>query len=105
MDNSITGMTGHQQNPTTGKNLRANRLGKWIWRPVQAVGFRWVRVVNPNHLKEMDQVLKEELAAEAPSVIITRSPCVMLKEVPKAAPLKVDHDKCNGCARDSAARP
>ena len=60
--------------------------GKWIWRPcARPWAFRRVRVVNPNHLKEMDQVLKEELAAEEPSVIITRSPCVMLKEVPKAA--------------------
>ena len=57
-----------------------------------------VRVVDPNQLKEMDRVLKEELAAEEPSVIITRSPCVMLKDVPKAPPLKVDADKCNGCS-------
>ena len=98
LDNSITGMTGHQQNPTTGKNLRGEPAGKVDLEALcKAVGFRRVRVVNPNHLKEMDQVLKEELAAEEPSVIITRSPCVMLKEVPKAAPLKVDHDKCNGC--------
>ena len=98
LDNSITGMTGHQQNPTTGKNLRGEPAGKVDLEALcKAVGFRRVRVVNPNHLKEMDQVLKEELAAEEPSVIITRSPCVMLKEVLKAAPLKVDHDKCNGC--------
>ena len=98
LDNSITGMTGHQQNPTTGKNLRGEPAGRVDLEALcKAVGFRRVRVVNPNHLKEMDQVLKEELAAEEPSVIITRSPCVMLKEVPKAAPLKVDHDKCNGC--------
>ena len=98
LDNSTTGMTGHQQNPTTGKNLRGEPAGKVDLEALcKAVGFRRVRVVNPNHLKEMDQVLKEELAAEEPSVIITRSPCVMLKEVPKAAPLKVDHDKCNGC--------
>ena len=91
-------MTGHQQNPTTGKNLRGEPAGKVDLEALcKAVGFRRVRVVNPNHLKEMDQVLKEELATEEPSVIITRSPCVMLKEVPKAAPLKVDHDKCNGC--------
>ena len=98
LDNSITGMTGHQQNPTTGKTLRGEPAGKVDLEALcKAVGFQRVRVVNPNHLKEMDQVLKEELAAEEPSVIITRSPCVMLKEVPKAAPLKVDHDKCNGC--------
>ena len=99
LDNSITGMTGHQQNPTTGKTLRGEPAGKIDLEALcRAVGFARVRVVDPNQLKEMDQVLKEELAAEEPSVIITRSPCVMLKDVPKAPPLKVDADKCNGCS-------
>ena len=99
LDNSITGMTGHQQNPTTGKNLRGEPAGKVDLEALcRAVGFRRVRVVDPNNLKEMDKALKEELAAEEPSVIITRSPCVMLKEVPKAPPLKVDLEKCNGCS-------
>ena len=99
LDNSITGMTGHQQNPTTGKTLRGEPAGKIDLEALcRAVGFARVRVVDPNQLKEMDRVLKEELAAEEPSVIITRSPCVMLKDVPKAPPLKVDADKCNGCS-------
>ena len=99
LDNSITGMTGHQQNPTTGKTLRGEPAGKIDLEALcRAIGFERVRVVDPNQLKEMDKVLKEELAAEEPSVIITRSPCVMLKEVPKAPPLKVDEDKCNGCS-------
>ena len=98
LDNSITGMTGHQQNPTTGKTLRGEPAGKIDLEALcHAVGFERVRVVNPNHLKETEQVLKEELAAEAPSVIITRSPCVMLKEVKKAPPLKVIEENCNGC--------
>lgn len=99
LDNSITGMTGHQQNPTTGKTLRGEPAGKIDLEALcRAVGFARVRVVDPNQLKEMDRVLKEELAAEEPSVIITRSPCVMLKDVPKAPPLKVDAGKCNGCS-------
>ena len=98
LDNSITGMTGHQQNPTTGKTLRGDPAGRIDLEALcHAVGFDRVRVVNPNQLKEMDRVLKEELAAEEPSVIITRSPCVMLKSVKKAPPLTVDEDKCNGC--------
>lgn len=73
LDNSITGMTGHQQNPTTGKTLRGEPAGKIDLEALcRAVGFARVRVVDPNQLKEMDQVLKEELAAEEPSVIITR---------------------------------
>ncbi|MCI5689602.1 MAG: indolepyruvate ferredoxin oxidoreductase subunit alpha [Clostridiales bacterium] len=99
LDNSITGMTGHQQNPTTGKTLRGEPAGQIDLEALcRALGIRRVRVVDPNQLKEMDRVLKEELAAEEPSVIITRSPCVMLKEVPKAPPLQVDADKCNGCS-------
>ena len=98
LDNSITGMTGHQQNPTTGKNLRGEPAGKIDLEALcRAVGFDRVRVVDPNQLREMDRVLKEELAAEEPSVIITRSPCVMLKSVKKAPPLTVAEENCNGC--------
>ncbi len=98
LDNSITGMTGHQQNPTTGKTLRGEPAGRIDLEALcHAVGFDRVRVVDPNQLKEVDKVLKEELAAEEPSVIISRRPCVMLKSVEKAPPLKVDLDKCNGC--------
>ena len=65
LDNSITGMTGHQQNPTTGKTLRGEPAGKIDLEALcRAVGFARVRVVDPNQLKEMDRVLKEELAAE-----------------------------------------
>ena len=98
LDNSITGMTGHQQNPTTGKTLRGDPAGKIDLEALcHAVGFERVRVVDPNQLKETEKVLKEELAAEEPSVIITRSPCVMLKSVKKAPPLQVVAENCNGC--------
>ena len=59
-------MTGHQQNPTTGKNLRGEPAGKVDLEAVPCGGFRRVRVVDPNNLKEMDKALKEELAAEEP---------------------------------------
>ena len=98
LDNSSTGMTGHQQNPTTGKTLRGDPAGKIDLEALcHAVGFDRVRVVDPNQLKETEKVLKEELAAEEPSVIITRSPCVMLKSVKKAPPLQVVAENCNGC--------
>ena len=98
LDNSITGMTGHQQNPTTGRTLRGEPAGQLdIEALCRAVGFRRVTVVDPNNLKEMDRVLQEELNAEEPSVIIARRPCVMLKSVKKHPPLRVELDKCNGC--------
>ena len=98
LDNSITGMTGHQQNPTTGKNLRGEPAGKIDLETLcKAMGIRRVRVVDPNDLKAMDAAVKEELAAEEPSVIITRRPCSLLKSVKKNPPLSVDAEKCKSC--------
>jgi indolepyruvate ferredoxin oxidoreductase alpha subunit len=93
-------MTGHQQNPTTGKTLRGEPAGKIDLEALcRAVGFERVRVVDPNRLKETERVLKEELAAEEPSVIISRRPCVLLKYVKPKAPLRVDPEKCRSCKR------
>lgn len=98
LDNSITGMTGHQQNPTTGKNLRGEPAGKVDLEALcRAVGFERVRVVDPYNLSEVDAVLKEELAAEEPSIIISRRPCVMIKGTVHKPPIEVDTDKCVGC--------
>ena len=98
LDNSITGMTGHQQNPTTGKNLRGEPAGKVNLEALcRAIGFNRVRVVDPYNLEEVDTVLKEELEADEPSIIISRRPCVMIKGTVHKPPLKVDSDKCVGC--------
>ena len=98
VDNSITGMTGHQQNPTTGYNIKGDPAGKIDLEALcHAMGFERVRVVDPYDLEACDRVLKEELAAEAPSVIISRRPCALLKYVKHNPPLKVDPEKCVGC--------
>lgn len=98
LDNSITGMTGHQQNPTTGKNLRGEPAGKVDLESLcHALGFERVRVVDPYDLAEADRVLKEELEAEAPSIIISRRPCVMIKGTVHNPPLEPKEDKCVGC--------
>ena len=98
VDNSITGMTGHQQNPTTGFNLKGDPCAKIDLETLcHAVGIRRVRVVDPYDLTQCDTVLKEELAAQEPSVIISRRPCALLKYVKHKAPLAVDTDKCVGC--------
>jgi len=98
VDNSITGMTGHQHNPTTGYNIKGDPAGKIDLEALcRAMGFERVRVVDPYDLKACDAVLKEELAADAPSVIISRRPCALLKSVKHAAPLTVDIDKCRSC--------
>ena len=98
LDNSITGMTGHQQNPTTGYNIKGDPAGKIDLEALcRAMGLNRVRVVDPYDLKATDQAVKEELAADEPSVIISRRPCALLKYVKHKAPLKVNTDKCIGC--------
>ena len=98
LDNSITGMTGHQQNPTTGYNIKGDPAGKIDLESLcRAMGFERVVVVDPYDLEECDRVLKEELAAKEPSVIISRRPCALLKYVKHKKPLLVDKDKCVGC--------
>ena len=98
LDNSITGMTGHQQNPTTGYNIKGDPAGKIDLEALcRAMGFARVTVVDPYDLAECDRVIKEELAAEEASVIISRRPCALLKYVKHNPPLKVEQDKCIGC--------
>ena len=98
LDNSITGMTGHQQNPATGKNIKGEPAGRIDLEALcRAMGFNRVRVVDPYNLKETETAVKEELAAGESSVIISRRPCALLKEVKHNAPLAVDKDKCIGC--------
>ncbi len=98
LDNSITGMTGHQQNPSTGLNIKGDPAGKIDLEALcRAMGINRVRVVDPYNLKECDTVIKEELAAQEPSVIISRRPCALLKTVKHKSPLHVDKDKCIGC--------
>lgn len=98
LDNSITGMTGHQQNPTTGYNIKGEPAGKIDLESLcRAMGFARVAVVDPYDLEECGRVIEEELAAKEPSVIISRRPCALLKYVKPKAPLHVDEDKCVGC--------
>ena len=98
VDNSITGMTGHQQNPTTGFNLKGDPCTKIDLETLcKAVGIRRVRVVDPYDLAQCDAALKEELAADEPSVIISRRPCALLKYVKHKKPVVIDPAKCVGC--------
>lgn len=98
LDNSITGMTGHQQNPTTGYNIKgepANAVN--LEALCRAVGIKRVTVVDPFDLIGIERVLKEELAALEPSVIIVRRPCALLKSV-KAKPfLTINKQNCQNC--------
>ncbi len=100
LDNSITGMTGHQQNPTTGYNIKGDPATKIDLESLcHALGINRVRVVDPYNLDECEKAVKEELSVNEPSVIISRRPCVLLKSVKAKPPVKVDNDKCKGCKK------
>ena len=108
LDNRITGMTGHQQNPGSGFNAKgepANLID--LETLVKAIGSKHVFVIDPNDLKAVDEAIDKCLAIkDEPSVIITRWPCVLKKfsqadldefENLFATKNYVDHDKCIGC--------
>lgn len=98
LDNSITGMTGHQDNPTTGKTIKGDPTTVVSLELLaKAVGIDRVRVVDPYNLKECEDVIREEVAADEPSVVISRRPCALLKYVKHNPPLKINKDKCVGC--------
>ena len=98
LDNSTTGMTGHQQNPTTGFNLKGDPCTKIDLEALcRSIGIKHVRVVDPYNLEECDKAIKEEVGRKEPSVIISRRPCALLKTVKHPGPISVDSAKCIGC--------
>lgn len=99
LDNSITGMTGHQENPGTGYNIKGEKapvidfvaLGK-------AVGIKRIQVVDAYDIEKLEKVIKEEISAEEPSLIITQKPCILVKRHNLAKePLRIDQDRCTKC--------
>ncbi len=98
LDNSITGMTGHQENPTTGKTIRGEETRQVDLELLcKAVGVERVRIEDPFDLKGFEAAVKEELAADEPSVIIAQRPCALLKTVKYTGRCTVDNDKCKSC--------
>lgn len=98
LDNSITGMTGHQENPTTGKNIKGDpATAVDIVALAKAIGIKRVTIVDPYNLKETQEAIHKELEVDEPSLIISRRPCALLKYVKHNPPLKVNKDKCRGC--------
>ena len=97
LDNSITGMTGHQNNPANGLTIKGDpTVSVDLEALAHALGIASVRVVDPFNIDEVRTVVKEELEKEEPSLIISRRPCALLKNVKHKAPLAVN-DKCVGC--------
>ena len=109
LDNRITGMTGHQQNPGTGYTLQGLETENVdIEALVKACGVKHVKVIDPNDLKAVNEALDWAFALEEASVIITRWPCVLKKLSPSdkvefigifGDKCTVNHDACIGCKK------
>ena len=98
LDNSITGMTGHQHNPATGFTIKDEPTRQVdLALLAKAVGVDRVRVVDPFDIKEFENVVKEETAAEEPSVIISKRPCALLKHVKFEGTQFINKEKCKNC--------
>ncbi len=98
LDNSITGMTGHQDNPTTGRDIKGDPAAAISLEALcSALGVKNVSVCDPYDLEKFEEIVKREVEKEEPSVIIARRPCALLKNVKHSAPLVVDVDACKGC--------
>ena len=96
-DNSITGMTGHQHNPATGRTLK-NEITYAVDIPAlcKAIGVPNVVTVDAYDMKAVEKALKEETAKEEPSVIITKAPCkLIIKE--KWANFDINDETCIKC--------
>jgi indolepyruvate ferredoxin oxidoreductase alpha subunit len=100
LDNRTTAMTGFQPNPGSGSTLMGSEsIPVDIPMLCKALGIERVSVIDPYNLEETKKVLKEEIEAEAPSVVISRAPCTLLPEYRqlKNPPYSVDAEKCKGC--------
>ena len=97
LDNSITGMTGHQNNPANGLTIKGDPTSAVdIEALARAIGIKRIQVVDPFDVDGVRKVVEEEMNANEPSLIISRRPCALLKGIKHPAPLKVN-DKCIGC--------
>lgn len=98
LDNRITGMTGHQENPGSGKTLCGEPAPVTdIAEVAKAIGFKRVVKVDAYDLAALERVLKEELDADEPSVVIAGGPCRLAAKLMNAGTYEVDAAKCKAC--------
>jgi len=99
LDNETTAMTGHQGNPSTGRDARGLAVPRLDFVAVaRALGIAHVREVDAYDLVELERALREELAREAPSVIVTRRACLLKRGVDRPGPpLRVEAELCAAC--------
>ncbi len=100
LDNRITAMTGHQDNPTTGKTLMGeDTVQVDLAELSKALGVNSVEVVDPYNLSETKETIESELEKDEISVIVARRECALLKSVERKEPFTVDTNKCINCGQ------
>ena len=98
LDNSITGMTGHQDNPTTGKTLKGEATVSVDLEALgHAVGIHRVSIVDPFDLTALEATVRQELATDEPSLVIVQRPCALLKNVKFPGPIRIQPESCKKC--------
>lgn len=98
LDNSTTGMTGHQDHAATGKTLKGEIVPAInIYHLCRAMGIEHVVEVDAFDLETLENVIREETARDAVSVIITKSPCALLKGVSFPNVCRTIPEKCKKC--------
>ena len=100
VDNRTTGMTGHQNNPTNGMNIKGDPAYAIDFETLcRAVGVKHIQTIDPFDLKGFESGLKEALAFEGPSVIISKRECILLDKSKWEPAFYIDSDKCIGCKK------
>lgn len=101
LDNSITGMTGHQDNPGSGFNLNGEiAVSVKIEDVLKAYGYKNVIIVDPQDLAAMQKAVDDALASPTPAAIIARRPCLLIKRIKHDIGLcEVDTETCIGCKK------
>ena len=101
LDNSITGMTGHQENPGSGYTLQGEIAAAIkIENVLRALGYQNIFIADPLDLFAMQKAVDGALASEVPAAIITRRPCLLIKRIPHDTGLcAADQEKCIGCKK------
>ncbi len=98
LDNSITAMTGHQANPLMGYTIKGEVTKQVdLVKLADAIGINRVRIVDPFDIKNVEKVVREEITADEPSLIIARRPCALLKGVKYKGALMINQEKCKIC--------
>jgi indolepyruvate ferredoxin oxidoreductase alpha subunit len=101
LDNSITGMTGHQDNPGSGANLMGEPAPLIrIEKVLEAYGYEKIIIVDPQDLAAMEKAVQDALSSQVPAAIIARRPCLLIKKIKHdIGKCVVNQDQCRGCKK------